>query len=176
MHEQIAKRAGGSGYVLREVDVALLTVLYYAPIVHVVMLAAAAAGGDAAGRHTQTELRIGVRLVFPIAVGTLQVIGGKASVRGVVQRLVAHDDTVVDTNDVIGTLFVGCLLLLGGKPLVIRENNVVDAPAERLADLAEHASRVRIHGSGQRLIEERGILEGKVTRLAAILALAGAGD
>ena len=49
MHQQIPEGTCCSGNVLGEVDIVSLTVLYNAAIVHVVVLAAAAAGGNAAG-------------------------------------------------------------------------------------------------------------------------------
>ena len=105
------------------------------------------------------------------AVGALQVVGGKASIRGVIERLEAHDDTVVHANDIVRLLLKGGLFLLRREALVVREVQVGDATAMRFADLAEHAPRLGVHGRGKGLVEIVRILIGEVTGLAAVLVL-----
>ena len=140
VHKDIAKRTCSGGYVLGEIDVALLAVLNDTAVVHVVALVADTTGGNAAGRHDETVGGVGVAAVLAYAVGTLQVVGGETAVGRLVERLVTDDDAVVDTKDIGGLAFEGALLLLGRQPHVVGEVQVGGAAADGLADLTEDAA------------------------------------
>ena len=139
VNEQITEGARCRCYVLYQVDVALFAVQDDAAIVHVVLLAAGSTGGNGACLHGEAVLGVGVGAVLAYAVGTLQVVGHETAVGGVVQRLIAYDDAVVDADDVAGALLEGALLLLGRQALVVLEVQIDGTAASRFADLAEDA-------------------------------------
>ena len=171
VNEQITEGACCRCYVLYQVDVALFAVQDDAAIVHVVLLAAGSTGGNGACLHGEAVLGVGVGAVLTDAVGALQVVGHETAIGRLVECLIAHDDAVVDADDVGCALFEGALLLLGRHAHVVREIEKGGSAAGGLADLTEDSPRVGIHGRGQGGIKEGGILVGEVAGLAAVFIL-----
>ena len=171
VNEQITEGARCRCYVLYQVDVALFAVQDDAAIVHVVLLAAGSTGGNGACLHGEAVLGVGVGAVLTDAVGALQVVGHETAIGRLVECLIAHDDAVVDADDVAGTLLQGAFLLLGRHTLVVGEVQIDGSSAGGLADLAEDSPGVGIHGRGECLVKERGILVGEVAGLAAVFIL-----
>jgi len=139
-------------------------------VVEVVFLTAFATCGNAAGAHRDGISGVDGVVFATNTVGALDVVGHKATVGCGVECLKAHDDAVVEAQDVIRQAFQLRYLLVGGIAALIALEVEDESPHARIPYLAEHASGIDVHSRSKRRIDVQAVVVSETAGPRGVLA------